>query len=1424
MPRKNHDNLIYDSLRLEGALFVPDLLEKAALGEQSLQGEADYHIPKGLKLHDEYGRAFQIAQAQWKSFRAQKERQDVSAVAATEIFVQELLRDAFGYADLHRTAPLEINGRRYPITFIACGRVPVVVAPHTLNLDDSDACFAIDGSGSRKKSAFQLVQEFLNASVECTWGMVTNGLQLRLLRDAATLTRPWYLEFDLERILAEVRYPDFAALWRLLHVSRAGQPGASGDACIWEQWRREGQSQGTRVREGLRRGVTSALLAMGEGFLHHAGNDLLRQKLQDGTVTRDDYYQQLLRLIYRFIFLFTVEERDLLHISDDSPKGLAARKTYAAGYSLGRLRDRALRRNGLDRHDDLWQAQGIVFRCLVKGEPRLALPALGGLFAPTQCALLDRCSLDNQAFLSTMQYLRWSRIDGALAPVDYRNMGPEELGSVYESLLELVPDLDLHARKFSFVNLNDEGSTAGNARKTSGSYYTPDSLVQELIKTALEPVIEHRLATQPENPIRALLAIKVIDPASGSGHFLLAAARRLAERLAQFQAVDGVVTSADYRHALRDVIAHCIFGVDRNPLALELARTALWLEGFEPGRPLSFLDHHLVCGDSLLGLTDLKQMAMGIPDVAFKPLSGDDKAVCRALTQTNKITRMLLESRRRGPHLFSPPEWQDNLAELDKLEDLPDTTPDEIAAKETAYERFLKKAGDNNLAHSADLFLGALLIPKSDSSTVDTVPTSDALGIELFGDPRDDSHAVRLATAQRYCRQTRVLHWPLVFPQVFARGGFDCVLGNPPWERIKLQEEEFFATRNKNVAAAKNKAERGQRIQWLAEGMLARHLYPELLHSEHEGQLEQFLHDEFITEKRTAEAASLYAHLNADEGGRYPLTGVGDVNTYALFAETISQIVAKDGRAGFIVPTGIATDDSTKVYFESISRSSRLVSLFGFWEIRRLFPGTDSRDPFCLITLGNSSHTDFVFQAFGVEHLCDPNRRFSLTPDDFSLLNPNTRTCPVFRSNADAEMTKKIYSRVPVLIREAQNKEPECNPWNVRLSTMFHMSNDSHLFADYDGGEHLPLYEAKMIHQFDHRWASYDLTKDSKEEVNDVMLANKQNPEFVVRPRYWVKDRAVLERIARVPRAVAQAYASEDGRWLLSAFANWVEASRGDELLIESFHQSRNSLIKLAGDHFAALPLDPKEWRDLKTKVDSTTVPLLDKSELQILKDSEDIWQAADRLMDGRSPRWLLGFRGIARANDERTMISTITMRIAAGNSLPILLFRNFVNPKLVACLAANLNSLVMDFATRFKVGGINMNFFIVKQFPVLPPDRYTDNDIKFIVPRVLELIYTSHELKPWAEDLGFSGDPFLFDPDRRAQLRSELDAYYAFLYGMSRDELRYILNPADIMGEDYPSETFRVLKNNEEKEFGEYRTRRLVLAAWDALERGELS
>jgi hypothetical protein len=223
------------------------------------------------------------------------------------------------------------------------------------------------------------------------------------------------------------------------------------------------------------------------------------------------------------------------------------------------------------------------------------------------------------------------------------------------------------------------------------------------------------------------------------------------------------------------------------------------------------------------------------------------------------------------------------------------------------------------------------------------------------------------------------------------------------------------------------------------------------------------------------------------------------------------------------------------------------------------------------------------------------------------------------------------------------------------------------------------------------------------------------------------------------------------------------------------------------------------------------------------LQSAADVLELAERWLEQSCPKWLMGWRGITNATNERSVIGSVMPLSGVGNSCHLLISEVRNQPTKIAAFVANISALVFDFVARQKIGGTNFNFFIPKQLPVLPPDKYTEVDLAFIVPRVLELTFTAHDLSGWAQDLGFNGPPFAFDPDRRAVLRAELDAYYARLYGLTRDELRYILDPAEVLGADYPSETFRVLKNGEMRDFGEYRTQRLVLEAWDRLKSGDL-
>lgn len=1398
MAKRSTHELAFNALTIEGGLLAPDFLNRIAHLEASDQKDTDYDAPRGLKLRDEIGRYWKIAQNLWQDFDSTRNRRDVDAHAVTvREFLEPLFRHVLGFPDVRLVGQVVLGERVFPIGFMSVGeRVPLVFAGFDQPLDKPSVRH---GDDKRRRSPFLLAQEYLNASDVGLWAIVSNGLKLRILRDNASLTRPAYIEADLEAIFTEGLYPDFAALWLLAHGTRFGKQGADYADCPLERWRNTAQEDGVRARDRLRIGVTEALRALGTGFLINPANRDLLRRLDSGQLTTQSLFEQLLCLIYRLIFLATIEDRDLLFAPEAANE---ARERFKAGYSLTRLRQFAARRRSYDRHGDLWQALGITFTSLATGQVALGLPALGGLFDVSQCADLDYAELDNHSLLSAIFSLCFFRDGPALSRVNYRDMDSEELGSVYESLLELVPTISIIDHRFGFVGDEAEGDTRGNARKLTGSYYTPDSLVQELIKSALDPVIAETLATHVQEPVDALLRLTVCDPACGSGHFLLAAARRIAEEIARLRATDGNPLPSDYRHALRDVIAHCIYGVDKNPMAIELAKTALWLEAYTPDRPLTFIDHHIRCGDALLGVLDPIVLENGIPEEAFEVLSGDDKAVAKRLKAENRAALKSLHQI-KSEDLFGAASSSNAFS---SLEALPDDTLAAVEAKRAEW--LAQRAVDNDslATQLADTYVAAFLMPKTEDHEA-TIPLTGYFWALSQGEADEDG---RTSAAANYCRRHQVFHWWLEFPHIHSAGGFSVLLGNPPWERIKLQEEEFFASRSPLVADAQHKSDRGKRIELLKQGMLLHELFPDVEAAQGlmpPNLAEQSLYAEFLAARRGAEAASLFAHSS----GRYPLTGIGDVNTYALFAESFAQLVASKGRAGFIVPTGIATDDSTKAYFGAISQSGRLVSLYDIENRDAVFPSVHRSYKFCLLTLGTVSAAEFVCFATDVGQLADSCRKFVLTPSEFRLINPNSLTCPIFRSQRDAELTKKLYRAAPVLIEGGANEK---NPWGIRFMAMIHMSSDSGLFRNEWAQDYLPLYEAKMIHQFDHRWATYEHNSNDEfhsRNVTDIELADH---EFSPKPRYWIAEREVLARIADVPTKLANAWLTGDHESLVNELALWLA---GHLLNTVGLSEVQTRLAKIQ-PILAGAARDSKKW---KRAAEVAAEYCMDSTMLKALtaaKGVEALVALVDEWMEFRSPRYLIGWRDICRSTDERTVIASVVPRAAIGHTLPVMLPTTGTAQQ-QAALLANLNCIVLDFVARQKVGGTHLTYGFLKQFPILAPDFYGDAGLEFIVSRVLELTYTTDNLAPWAKDLGMEGSTFQWDPLRRAVLRAELDAWYARAYGLGRDELRYILEPSDVEGPDYPSETFRVLKNSEIRTFGEYRTRRLVLEAWDRLD-----
>ncbi|MBF0415712.1 MAG: N-6 DNA methylase [Magnetococcales bacterium] len=1007
--KRNQDHG-FIALKIEGNILPPEFLQKVAALTAPHQANADYGVSKSFNIKDEIGRYWRIGLDLWSEYASRRERRDgIAAKVGIQEWLVPFLTQVLGYQDLEPSSLVVLGDRQYPVTHRVYGKaVPVLLTTREFDLDKADIRFGDEG---RKRPPHGLIQEYLNAEDSCLWGLVANGEKMRLLRDNPSLTRPAYVEADLERIFQEQLYPDFAAFWLLFHASRIKPRNNKPADCILESWRKQAQETGERALANLRQGVTTALRELGNGFLQHRANEPVRQALDRGEIKDTEFFQELLRLVYRLLFLFKAEERNLLHAPD---AGLEAMRLYREGYALARLRDKALKKRHYDRHSDLWQGLGVTFRGLAGGADPLALPALGGLFDHDQCPRLDAAQLDNARLLTAIHALSFFQSGKMLSRINYRDMGTEELGSVYESLLELHPRINVHVSPWHFGFVGDEQEKQrgkGSERKLTGSYYTPHALVNELIKSALEPVLERTVKEYPVDPVGAILNLKVCDPACGSGHFLLAAARRLAAEISRLQAGSDTPGEQQRQHALREVVRHCLYGVDKNPLSVELCKTALWIEALEPGKPLTFLDHRIKCGDSLVGATPAAIEA-GIPDDAFKPLTGDDKKVCTALKKRNKI-----EHQNKGgslPNTETFP-WQrlgDLATAMLNLNTLPGDTLGEVAEQKRRYAEHVRSSGYLSGRFLADTWCAAFMIPKTDpfGATITEEPFR-----RIQKNPYDVAHALK-EKIQTLAAQYRFFHWHLEFPEVFQPpvqgekadndtmgwcGGFDVVLGNPPWERIKLQEQEFFTARSSEIASAANADVRRK----LIAALNASHATPD----------QRTLADEFDFTKRAAETVSQFCRL----GGRFPLTGTGDVNTYALFAELFFNLPSPNGRAGFIVPTGIATDHSTKAYFEAVALGGRLVSLLDFENREKIFPSVDSRMKFVLLTLGSGvRECRFLCFATRTEHLLERERQFTLSPEDIRLINPNTRTCPVFRSKMDAELTKKIYRNVPVLIRE----------------------------------------------------------------------------------------------------------------------------------------------------------------------------------------------------------------------------------------------------------------------------------------------------------------------------------------------------------------------------------------------------------------------
>jgi|JFJP01.1.fsa_nt_gi hypothetical protein len=794
----------FPSIEIQGSIISADLFGKIRSEQASFQQGKDFNKDfTNARLKDEISAAWQDAKGQWAIFRNKLSRVKEGETGTTEtrnFWIVPLLTN-LGYNLNYNRQAEEINGKTFPIPYRdgLLDGFPVYIGGYYESPDKRPENKLL------RVSPHAMVQEYLNYS-EHLYGLVTNGRQIRLLRDASRITRLSYVEFNLQKMMEEDLYSDFVLLFRLLHASRMPQKMDGGAESIIEKYHHEGLEAGSTIRSKLGIAVKESIRALANGFINHPDNEKLRLVLQEGNLDASEYYRQQLRIIYRLLFLFVIEERNLVYADSKTPETKRFAQIYYNYYSLLRLRKlaRKLPPPDAERHYDLWQSLLSTFALFEKktlGEKLGIMSLQGDLFGPGSINSLHydlhECRLSNALVLQIIKALGYfENQNNVQIAVNYGGLDVEEFGSVYEGLLELQLKIEPVAgsSRFSCTYAGSE------ERSKSGSHYTPDELVQPLIKHSLDYLLDDRRKIITDTIARQRLVgatyrqrreelvkqhiytLKVCDVACGSGHLLISGARRIAEVAAAIIEEEEQPNPKAFQHAKRNAILNCIYGVDKNPLAVELCKVALWLEAYLPGQPLNFLDHHIKCGDAIVGLAHRDELENGIATEAFKTLPGDDKDIAKAFRDQN--SRQRNERVAIGTQLQAKYDEttensvQEALVEYKTFSRLPETSPDEIDHKAKAYKNFVAGKGFTFLKAMADTQVAQFFIAKT-TANKDALMTDADFRQILIGYKGWQDRKTAKATA--VALEQRIFHWFLEFPEVFNEGGFDCILGNPPY-------------------------------------------------------------------------------------------------------------------------------------------------------------------------------------------------------------------------------------------------------------------------------------------------------------------------------------------------------------------------------------------------------------------------------------------------------------------------------------------------------------------------------------------------------------------------------------------------------------------------------------------------------------------
>lgn len=763
----------YPSITIAGSVVSEEVLEK--LGSEGYPGQAARDFGHKGRLREEIASAWADAKSFWEVFsrRMEKEsRDDPYGTTRTRRFWMEPLLELLGY-HLELSGAAEVQGRSYNFSHRAKNQADMPVYILGFGIDPEAKLERSRGG----MSAHSLLQEYLNLTEEHLYALLSNGLTLRLLRDASRLVRLSYLEFDLKRMMEDELYADFAVLYRLLHASRLPADRDNPGDCFLERYHLDSLAEGARIRDGLSRAVEEAIRTFADGFLSCGENRELREGVERGSISPRDYLHGIMMVIYRILFLLVIEERDLVFLPAADRR---LRSIYERYYSISSLRKRCETRSiGGGDAADLWVAMKQAFSFFEadgRGKELGIAPLAGDLFSPGAMGVLSGCSLENRSIRRAMGHLNWfpDPRTGTFTRVNYGSLNTEEFGSVYESLLEYEPQFEKRVNGYAMV------LAKGTERGVSGTHYTPEELTQPLIRHSLDAKITEKLASG--NPEEGLLSLKVLDSAAGSGHILLSASRRLGLELARVRSGSDQPAPPEYRRAVRDVIRSSIYGVDKNPLAVELCKVSLWLEAHQPGEPLNFLDHHIKCGDSIVGIGRKEELFDPIDDEAFSPRDDDDKELCKRLKGQNKReAKEAVQGRQLGLDL------QDRVGKdaasllqlFSTIADMEESAPEEVEAKRRAYEEALAGDAYKTLKALADIKAAQFFLSKKEDAGTAALTTGTYR--EMLAGRRECLGTVQVRAAEKLAAERKLFHWFLEFPEVMEAGGFDCILGNPPF-------------------------------------------------------------------------------------------------------------------------------------------------------------------------------------------------------------------------------------------------------------------------------------------------------------------------------------------------------------------------------------------------------------------------------------------------------------------------------------------------------------------------------------------------------------------------------------------------------------------------------------------------------------------